>query len=289
VGKADIVAQATIKAPNNTINFFGRGNESEFIKEGNFKKYYRTRFNTYLATIGLRWGNMKGSSITVGPAVQFYHFDADDNKGRFITNTNKIGSYDSLTIADDKWHGGVLLNYIRDKRNNTVLPAWGSYINVRLQGMAGLNSYSKSFAQLVPEIAFYKPLNAKSSIVLAERIGGGITVGKAAFYQSMFLGGQENLLGYRQYRFSGQHSIYNNLELRIRLANIGGYVLPGQFGMLGFYDIGRVWEKDEDSQKWHNGVGGGLFFAPAQMIVVKALAGYSSEGWLPYITVGMRF
>jgi hypothetical protein len=289
IGKADIVAQASIKAPNNTINFFGRGNESEFNKVGEFKKFYRTRFNTYLATIGLRWGNMRGSSITVGPAVQFYHLDPNDNKGRFIDNTNKIGSYDSLTIGDDKWHGGVVLNYIRDKRNNTILPAWGSYINVRLQGMAGLNDYSRSFAQLVPEISFYKPLNAKASVVLAERIGGGITVGKAAFYQSMFLGGQENLLGYRQYRFSGQHSIYNNLELRVRLANIGGYVLPGQFGMMGFFDIGRVWEEDEHSQKWHNGVGGGLFFAPAQMIVIKGLAGWSSEGWLPYITVGMRF
>jgi hypothetical protein len=289
LGNADIVTQATIKAPNNTLNFFGQGNESEFIKEGNFKRYYRSRFNTYQASVSLRWGQLKGSSITVGPAVQFYHFDVEDNKDRFILNTDKILSYDSLTIAENKWHAGVVLNYIRDKRNNTVLPAWGSYINVRLQGMAGVSSYAKSYGQLIPEISFYKPLNAKASIVLAERIGGGITVGKAAYYQSIFLGGHENLLGYRQYRFAGEHSLYNNLELRIRLANIGGYVLPGQFGMMGFYDIGRVWQEGESSGKWHNGVGGGVFFAPAQMIVIKGLAGWSSEGWLPYITVGMRF
>jgi hypothetical protein len=289
LGNADIVAQAVIRAPNNTMNFFGRGNESEFIKEGNFKRFYRARYNTYQASIGLRWGGMKGSSITISPAVQFYQFDADDNKGRFILNTGKIGSYDSLTINQDKWHAGLVLNYIRDKRNNVVLPSWGTYINIRLQGMAGLNTWAKSFGQLIPEVSFYKPLNAKASIVLAERIGGGITVGKAAFYQSVFLGGHENLLGYRQYRFAGEHSLYNNLELRVRLANIGGYVLPGQFGMLGFYDIGRVWQKDEKSEKWHNGVGGGIFFAPAQMVVIKGIAGWSSEGWLPYITVGMRF
>jgi hypothetical protein len=289
IGKADFIAQALIRAPNNTINFFGRGNETQFNKIDNFKRFYRTRFNTYNAHIALRWGNMKGSSISVGPAVQFYRFDDEGNKGRFIENTSLIGSYDSATLDKDKAHGGIIVNYISDKRNNPVLTTWGSYINVRLQGFAGLNDYSKSFAQLIPEISIYKPLNARNTIVLANRIGGAITVGKAAFYQSAFLGGHENLLGYRQYRFAGEHSLYNNLELRVKLADIGGYVLPGVMGLIGFYDIGRVWEKGEHSGKWHNGVGGGVFFAPAQMIVIRGLAGWSSEGWLPFIVVGMRF
>ena len=289
LGKADIITQALIKAPNNTINFFGRGNETEFNKTGNFKRFYRTRFNTYQAWAALRWGSTKGSSISVGPAAQFYRFDDEGNKGRFIENTSLIGSYDSATLAYDKSHAGLIVNYIRDKRNNPVLTQWGSYINIRLQGFAGLNTYSKSFAQLIPEVSFYKPLNARGTIVLANRVGGAVTVGKTTFYQSVFLGGHENLLGYRQYRFAGEHSLYNNLELRIKLTDIGGYVLPGVMGMVGFYDIGRVWQKDEHSDKWHNGVGGGLFFAPAQMIVIRALAGYSSEGWLPFIVVGMRF
>ncbi|AXY77360.1 hypothetical protein D3H65_26750 [Paraflavitalea soli] len=288
-GKADVITQAIIKAPNNTTNFFGRGNETEFDKTGNFKKYYRARFNTYQAWAALRWGNTKGSSISVGPAAQIYRFDDDGNKGRFIENTSMIGSYDSATVADDKAHGGLILNYISDKRNNPILTSWGSYINIRLQGFAGLNTYSKSFAQLIPEVSFYKPLNARGTIVLANRVGGAVTVGKTTFYQSVYLGGHENLLGFRQYRFAGDHSLYNNLEMRIKLTDIGGYVLPGIMGMIAFYDIGRVWQKDEHSKKWHNGVGGGLFFAPAQMIVIRALAGYSSEGWLPFVVVGMRF
>lgn len=289
LGKADVVTEALIKAPNNTINYFGRGNETEFIRIGNFRKYYRTRFNTYQAWAALRWGNTKGSSISVGPAAQVYRFDDEGNKGRFIENTARIGSYDSTTLAYDKAHAGLVLNYIRDKRNNAILTSWGSYINVWLQGFAGLNTWSRSFGQLVPELAFYTPLNAKGTVVLANRLGGVVTVGKTAFYQSAFLGGQGNLLGYRQFRFAGDHSLYNNLELRIKLTDIGGYVLPGIMGMIGFYDIGRVWQEGEDSRKWHNGVGGGLFFAPAQMVVIRALAGYSSEGWLPFVVVGMRF
>jgi hemolysin activation/secretion protein len=152
-----------------------------------------------------------------------------------------------------------------------------------------LSDRSKSFGQVVPEFSVYQQLNKKGTIVLAERVGGGITVGKSAFYQSLFIGGHENLLGYRQYRFAGEHMLYNNLELRMKIANFTGYIIPGQFGVVGFFDIGRVWIEDEKSDVWHNGVGGGVYFAPAQRVVINVVAGYSKEGWLPYVTMGFRF
>jgi outer membrane translocation and assembly module TamA len=120
-------------------------------------------------------------------------------------------------------------------------------------------------------------------------VGGVVTVGKTAFYQSAFLGGHENLLGYRQYRFAGQHSMYNNLELRVRLADVASYILPGQLGLVGFYDVGRVWEKNESSDLWHQGTGGGLYFSPAQMALFQFVVGYSNEGVYPYFTMGFRF
>jgi outer membrane translocation and assembly module TamA len=83
--------------------------------------------------------------------------------------------------------------------------------------------------------------------------------------------------------------LYNNLEARIKLASFASYIFPGQIGIIGFYDVGRVWVKDENSQKWHNGVGGGIYFAPAQLAVLRIVAGYSREGWYPYIALGFRF
>ena len=143
--------------------------------------------------------------------------------------------------------------------------------------------------QLIPEVAVYKSLNKRSTLVVANRLGGAVTIGKAAFYQSAFLGGHENLFGFRQYRFAGEHMIYNNLEFRLKLANFASYILPGQFGMTGFYDVGRVWEKNESSNIWHQGVGGGFYFAPAQMAVFQVTAGWSKEGWFPYVIMGFRF
>ncbi|HEY4154719.1 MAG TPA: hypothetical protein VGM24_04810, partial [Puia sp.] len=48
-GNADLTAHAVIRAPDNTMNFFGRGNETVYDETGNYKRYYRTRFAVYQA------------------------------------------------------------------------------------------------------------------------------------------------------------------------------------------------------------------------------------------------
>jgi hypothetical protein len=288
-GKTDIIANADVFAPENTHNFFGSGNETPLDKTGDYRKFYRSRFNLYHLTPAFRWTNRKtGVTFSVGPSVQHYKLDISDNVGRFIV-TSPLKTYDSLTLAQSKTHAGVVMNFAVNKKNNPILPTRGVYFNVRLQGYGGLNDRSKSFGQIIPEFSFYQRLNKKGTIVIADRIGGGLTFGKSAFYQSLFIGGHENLLGYRQYRFAGEHMLYNNLELRMKIANFTGYIIPGQFGLVGFFDFGRVWVDDENSDEWHNGVGGGVYFAPAQMVVINVVAGYSKEGWLPYVTMGFRF
>ena len=288
VGKADILLQAYIQAPDNTMNFFGRGNETVLNKIDNYRTYHRTRYDTYQIDPALRWHTGEGTTISAGPSLQFYHLNRDDNAGRFINQPALINSYDSLTVNQDKAHAGLQVNLISNKRNNNILPSKGYYLSVNIQGYSGLNNYSRDFLQIRPEFTFYQRLNAKGTIVISDRIGGGVTVGDAAFYQSMFLGGQGNLLGYLQNRFAGEHMVYNNLQARVKLFNIASYILPGQLGLSGFYDAGRVWEKDEHSDKWHQGTGGGVYFAPAGLTIVQLLAGHSEEGWYPYISMNFR-
>ncbi|MBL7698743.1 MAG: BamA/TamA family outer membrane protein [Chitinophagaceae bacterium] len=289
LGKADLIANVDVLAPQNTQNFFGLGNETPFIKTGNFKRFYRTRFNLYQVTPAIRWRNEKtGAMFSIGPSLQHYAFDSSDNRGRFIVSS-RIKSYDSVIIADNKTHLGVVMNFTVNKKNSPIIPSEGYFLNVRVQGFGGANDKAKTFGQVIPEFSVYQKLNRKATIVVADRVGGGFTIGKSAFYQSLFIGGHENLLGYRQYRFAGEHMIYNNFEVRMKIANFTGYIIPGQFGAVGFFDVGRVWIDDEHSDVWHSGVGGGLFFAPAQIVVINVIAGYSKEGWLPYVTMGFRF
>jgi len=289
VGNADLTIQARADAPDNSINFFGRGNETELNKFDGYQKYYRARFNIFQFDPALRWHTETGTSVSIGPSFQYYHYDVENNEGRLTQNPELIGSYDANTIDKDKMHAGIIVNFLNDKRNNKVLPAWGSYVNIKVQGYAGLNGYSKSFAQIIPEVALYKALNTRATVILAERFGGGVTIGKTAFYQSLFLGSQGNLMGFRQFRFAGQHSFYNNLELRMKLGDFANYLVPGQVGLIGFYDTGRVWEKEDNSSKWHHGTGAGIYLAPAELTVIKFIMGRSTEGWYPYLSLGMRF
>ncbi|MDE1192505.1 MAG: BamA/TamA family outer membrane protein [Arachidicoccus sp.] len=290
LGNADFTLSADVRAPDNTQNFFGFGNETPFDKTGDYKRYYRTRFNVVNVLPALRWRfDDNKSSLSVGPAYQHYHFNIDYNTGRFINNVSSIHNYDSSLIEKDKNHLGINASYVYDHRNNPILPKWGTYAGINFETMFGMNDYSKTFTQLLPQFAIYKTLNNAQTIIFADRVGGGVTFGKPAFYQAIYLGGQNNLLGFKQYRFAGDQAFYNNMELRIALSDFGNYILKGEFGLSGFYDIGRVWAKNESSDKWHSGIGGGIYLAPASMFVIRFNMGYSTEGWYPYFSMGMRF
>ncbi|OOQ59982.1 hypothetical protein BC343_27695 [Mucilaginibacter pedocola] len=288
IGKADLLMNAKIQAPDNTLNFFGFGNNTPLVKGPNYRRFYRTRFDTYQFDPALRWHIDSLKTISVGPSLQFYHLGADDNVGRFITNPSLINSYDSLIVNKDKAHLGLLVNYIDNQRKGGVFPTDGYYFTVQLSGYNGLNGYSRAYGQIRSEFTFYKKLTKHGALVISDRIGGGVTVGDPAFYQGMFLGGQGNLLGYLQNRFAGKHMLYNNLQARLKLANIRGYILPGQLGLSGFYDAGRVWADGNNEGGIHQGVGGGAYFSPAALIVVQVLAGHSVEGWYPYVSLNFR-
>lgn len=288
IGKADVLLDANIYAPNNTQNFFGLGNATPYNKEDHPMRYYRTRFNLYELHSALRWNPTSTTSFRIGPSFQLYYYDTDDNEGRFINNTDQLHTYDSLTIAKDKVFAGFNASFVKDSRNNKLLTTNGGYVKLELNGLTGLNEYAKSFIQAKAEIAVYKSI-WQNAVTFANRIGGGTTIGKTTFYQALFLGGQNNLWGYRQYRFAGEHLFFNNFEGRIKLAQIGSYILPGQLGILGFYDIGKVWAEGLNSDEIHQGTGAGLYYAPAQIALIQLVAGHSKEGWYPYFTMGFRF
>ncbi|TWR24379.1 BamA/TamA family outer membrane protein [Mucilaginibacter pallidiroseus] len=289
VGKTDFMMDAVVNAPNNTQNFFGRGNQTPLMKFPGYRTFYRTRYDTYRFEPALRWWFGKSTSLSAGPGFEFYHMNSAENAGRFIgLSPAATNSYDSTTTGRDKAHLGVSMLFKTDQRDQRLLPSRGFYFELNIRAYKGLNSYSRSFLQIRPELTWYQRLDHAGALIISDRAGGGITAGSPAFYQSLFLGGQGNLLGYLQNRFAGDHMAYNNFQARLRLFNVASYIMPGELGLIGFNDTGRVWVKGEDSEKWHNGAGGGIYFAPAGLTLVQVLAGHSSEGWYPYISLNLR-
>ncbi|TCC88517.1 hypothetical protein EZ428_17905 [Pedobacter frigiditerrae] len=288
LGNLDFLIDAEANAPSNTQNFFGFGNQTKFDDSVDGISYYRTRFDRYHFDPSLSYQNDK-IAVKFGPSLSYYRYNVDDNLGRFITNSELLHSNDSLTIAKDKVYAGLTTDLIFDSRDNSILPKTGALLELKLQGHKGLNRYAESFAQLNIDFSFYQKIGPSGNLTIAERIGGGITAGRPAFFQSQFLGGQGNLSGFRQYRFAGKHIVYNNLEIRLRLGNFVNYIIPGEIGLLGLYDVGRVWVPNEKSNSLHQGFGGGFYFAPASLTVLRVMASHSNEGWYPYVSLGFRY
>ena len=288
VGKADITLQTEINAPNNTINFFGLGNETKYPKELGVK-YYRARFSTYDLSPALRWRGKKYWSISAGPALQYYTYDKDDNDGRLISQPGIVGTYDSLTLDKHKLHLGGALNFTFDSRKDKLLPNSGFLLSLTLKTYKGMGDFARDYGRFEPVAGYDQSLNAAGTIVVSDRVGGIVSIGNPAFYQLAFLGGQGNLLGFRQYRFAGRNAFYNNFEARAKLADVSSYIFPGELGLVGFFDVGRVWSDNDASDTWHNGQGGGIYYAPARLAVIRLIAGHSTEGWFPYISLGVRF
>lgn len=286
LGKTDFLLKASALAPN-TQNYFGLGNASEYNKD-NPMSYYRARFHLYDITPSLLWQARHNTTFSIGPTFQYYHFSPSQNEERFILQAQSLHTYDSLTVSENKLFAGISANFTKDKRNSTLMPTSGGYIHASASGYTGLNSYSKSYVKISADMALFIPI-IRNSITFANRIGGATIIGDETFYQSLFLGGHGNLWGYRQYRFAGEQLFYNNAELRMRLADIGSYILPGQLGLLAFYDFGKVWSEHQDNGKLNQAVGTGIYYAPAKIAVIQMVASHSKEGWYPYMTVGFRF
>ncbi|SEN76228.1 Surface antigen [bacterium A37T11] len=282
----DFLVLASIRLPH-TQNYFGYGNGSVYEKDVLDMRFYRARFGVIDIQPALLWHPGSNNTFSFGPALEYYHVNRNHNAGRLLDNTQLLKTYDSLSVYEDKYFAGIKADFVHDSRDSKVLPKRGFFANTQLISYTGLNGLSKSYIQVYADIAGY--CQVLPGLIATDRIGGGATFGKTAFYQSFFLGGQGNLLGFRQYRFSGNQMLFNNLEARFKLADVGSYILPGELGISGFYDVGRVWTAVDASEEWHQGYGGGIYYAPAKIALFQLSAGHSKESWYPYLTMGYRF
>ena len=103
------------------------------------------------------------------------------------------------------------------------------------------------------------------------RIGGKKVFGSYTFHEAAYIGGISSIRGFRRERFAGDASIYGNFELRVTLGK-ALFILPGEYGVFGLADVGRVYFKEESSKKWHPAVGGGIFFSIFDYSTVFSLA-----------------
>ena len=65
--------------------------------------------------------------------------------------------------------------------------------------------------------------------------------------------------------------------------------MPLQIGIFGGADVGRVWLKGEDSEKWHNDYGGGFWITAAESLSGTFNFFNSTEGLRFSFGFGLNF
>lgn len=286
-GNTNLMVNFKARGPNNVSNFFGLGNESVFINRGRREiGYYRNRYDLITGDVSL-YQNINNWRFSAGVAGQFYTASRDNNERKFLRLYDEQNP--GQEVFADRAYAGFTTNAQLDTRNKSLIPTKGIFWNTNFSGYAGVSGGHNKYMQLQSEFGFIINPDRDSVWVIINRTGGGHIFGNAEYFQKVKLGGLANLRGFHTNRFTGETMVYNDLETRVKLFDFTSYLLPGSVGLIGFTDAGRVWSPGEDSNKIHVGYGGGVYVIPARLVLIEAMMGFSREGAIPYISLGLHF
>jgi len=227
--------------------FFDFGNETPRVDSDFF---YRVPQQQYLVAPTVTFPLGGDGALTVGPTLTYVHTDLES--GRFITQLRPYGAGSfgeiggAVAVEWDSRDGPAATRGVHFVAGGSVHPAvWD--VTETFGGVHG-----EASAYLTPRTTF--------GPTLALRAGGKQVWGRYPFFESAFVGGAATVRGLREQRYAGDAALYGNAELRLRLGRFY-LALPGDFGVFGLADVGRVYLEGESSDRWHTGIGGGVWFA----------------------------
>lgn len=174
-------------------------------------------------------------------------------------------------------------------------PTDGFFFDVTGQVSPPVWDVEKTWGSVEGSLSGYLSPGDGTRATLGLRIGGKRTFGRTPYYAAAYIGGGEffsgdmSVRGYRAQRFAGDASVFGNADLRIFLTRVK-LVVPGDLGVFGFGDVGRVFVAGEGSRRWHPSGGGGVWFAPLTRTNTISLAvARSSEETLFSLRLGFHY
>jgi len=281
-GPLGININARVQAPNYRNNWYGYGNET--LQSDSFSQTdYRVHVNQALLFPALVAGDVNKIRFLFGPIYQYANVKEDST-----TEFNDV--FPDLTNEDltAKHFLGVNTQLSLDPFKIDSAPKFEVRFVLNAGYLAQLNGTVSSFGFGRGYISFFYHVYSSKThtpvLTLATRFGGGYNSGDFTsrdfqFYQSNVIGGRtnENVRGFVGERYSGKASLYNNLEMRLRLFHFNAYIFPADFGIIGLLDNGRVWVENDSSSTIHTGYGGGLWFSPFGLATLTATYAFSND------------
>lgn len=187
----------------------------------------------------------------------------------------KYGTYGLGKLNPLGLHTGLEI----EKRDNKIMPSRGFFGDFYASLFPKVFNIKETFYRAGGDIRGYIPFNLFNGTTLALRAGGEKVWGEYPFYAASFLGGFENLRGYNRWRYSGDASLFGQVEARIWLTKLK-LILKSKFGINLFAETGRVFvEGDfENSKQWHSSYGIGFWLSYLRdTVIVNTYAAVSPD------------
>ena len=288
-GNTDLLVESDLQLPTVRTLFFGLGNNTEFSEtQPGGHKNYLVHYN--LANVSVAAQNVINPWLRFryGPVFQYFKVDANENQNNHAFT---IYHANNKSIDSARLYAGLGVSMDINTKNDELIPTRGIALNIYGKSLAGLNSISNPVTETGGHLSLYTDFISRNHLILSTSFGASKIFGNYEFVQAQYLGFKQNLRGFRFDRFAGRSRAYNNTELRWRFGddiNLG--LFRGSFGLLAFNDVGRVWVENEQSKRWHDGYGWGIWIAPLNRLLITGSLTYSNEEKnLALVTFGFQF
>lgn len=263
------------------LQFYGFGNDTE---ETEPQTFYRVRQDAYEFSPGIGFGLEGRSRFHLILRARHTVTDSTEERNRQgpIADLEPLG-YGSFGQL------GLVAKYEWDTRDFPMLPTRG----VRLQVEAGYYPVTWStgqdpFGTVEGTASTFLSPGGQEALTFTLRAGGRAAWGDFPYFEAAYLGGLGSLRGYVRNRFGGEAAAWGTVEARLRLFRTF-IIVPGELGVFGLADAGRVWVDDAaDSDTWHSNGGGGIYLSLLRRSPVFALGvAQGDEGARVYFGLGL--
>ena len=269
----NLILGGKVTTKNYTQNFFGFGNETVNLDNQFGMDYNRVRTESYKARVGMVKRGSFGSDYGFGVNVEGVKLADDANRFLSSTVSTTESNYD-----DFKYFTSIGADYDYLSYDNKQNPTRGMRFGLHIGGTTDLQEVEDVFGYINTNIGFYNAISKNRKLVLKTDVRAQFRIGNDyQFYQASSIGASNGLRGYRDERFTGKNAFLTSADLRYTFKSIKTSTFPIQIGMYGGFDVGRVWLSD-NSKKWHNDYGGGLWISAANSISGSFNLFNSSEG-----------
>jgi hypothetical protein len=265
------------------LHFYGVGNDTELPPGVSGADFFDVRQTVLRGEGGVGWSF--GPLADLAFVLTGGYSNTADDLDRLIGQVQPYGA-DNFTSLGTKLRFDLQtrqpgLFEVAEPDPHVWLHVGGSFYPAALDV---IESYGT--AELASGAGF--PIGLRNSEV-AVRAGGKKVWGLAPFYDLAYIGGNESLRGWPMQRFAGDASLYGSGSLRLDLFDYR-LVFPSSFGILGLFDLGRVWVDGESPGGFHTGYGGGIWIALRGTSSILSIAyATSAEDQGIYINMGFAY